>query len=286
MKVNACAKINLFLDITGIRQDGYHTLEMIMQSVSLCDEVRVSLSDNGITVYTEGIEQEKNIAYRAAKAFFEKTGIQGGLEVHIEKKIPMQAGLGGGSADAAAVLLCANELFGNPLSEEELLLLGNTVGADVPFALKGGTALAKGTGDELADIENRLACAYVIVKPEGGVNTKEAFSLFDRTKKQGGGDLSACVASLEHADINAFAKNAYNALEPAAKLLCPEINGALTGLLADPDVKCAFMTGSGSACVGICEDEAAAYRVKSRLEEKNLQVFIAKNTDKGILPAI
>ena len=282
MKVKAYAKINLFLDITGIRQDGYHTLEMIMQSVSLCDEVEVSVSED-MTVYTEGVEQEKNIAYKAAKAFFEKTGIKGGLKVNIEKHIPMQAGLGGGSADAAAVLVCANELYGNPLNKEELLKLGNTLGADVPFALTGGTALAKGTGDELYSVNNNLRAVYLIVKPEGGVDTAKAFRLYDDMDITSSGDMEGAVKALDESDFEEFKKCAYNALEAPAKVICPVIDKVLEKLCSAKGVRAAFMTGSGSACVGVFENEQDAKAAKGLFCDENITSFIVKNTSCGTL---
>lgn len=261
MEVKAFAKINLFLDITGKRADGYHELAMIMQEVGLYDTVTAERAD-GIYAHADGVDDEHNIAAKAARAFFAAAGIDGGLRISVKKGIPMQAGLGGGSADAAAALKCANELYGFPLSHAELLRVGNTIGADVPFALTGKTAVALGTGDILTPIDNRLAPFYLIIKPEGGVSTARAFALFDEQPQKSSADISLCVRALEAGDASAFSKAAYNALTPAAKLICPGVSSALNVLDGLNGCLCSFMTGSGSACVGMFSNRAQAESAK------------------------
>lgn len=180
----AYAKINLFLDITGKRADGYHLLETVMQSVDLPDIVTLELADSGITVSSSDPtvpENEGNICYKAAKLFFALLGKSGGASVRIDKRIPLGAGLGGGSADAAAVLRGLNELSGEPFDEETLLGLAAKVGADVPFCMVGGTKLCRGIGELMSDEKPYPAHCFLIVKPDFGVDTKTAYAEYDRS---------------------------------------------------------------------------------------------------------
>ena len=184
MKIKAYAKVNLMLDILGTLPNGYHNLWMIMQSVSLCDTVSVTTSDSKeitITCSKEGIPtDQKNIAHKAARAFFDYTKTENcGIHIHIEKNIPSEAGLAGGSADGAAVIKALNELFGTSLSERELCRIGKTIGADVPFCIVGGTCLAQNIGEVIAPLEDIPLCYFVLAKPQMGVSTKEAYESFD-----------------------------------------------------------------------------------------------------------
>lgn len=184
IKVLAPAKINLMLDVTGKRSDGYHTLITIMQSISLADVVTISTCcDNLITVTTDNASipfGKKNIAYKAAEQFILHTGIQhNGFKIHIQKIIPSEAGLGGGSADAAAVLIGLNALFKTKLSIDTLCDIGVKIGADVPFCIKGGTKFCTGIGEVMTDTFPLENCYIVISKGNSGISTKDAFKKID-----------------------------------------------------------------------------------------------------------
>ncbi|MBS5644177.1 MAG: 4-(cytidine 5'-diphospho)-2-C-methyl-D-erythritol kinase, partial [Clostridiales bacterium] len=169
--IRAYAKLNLYLQITGSRVDGYHDLDMIMQSIDLHDTLRLSRAgDIQLTCsHPEVPLGESNIAHKAARRFFRETGIAGGVHADIQKRIPMAAGLGGGSADGAAMLRGLNCLYGYPLSERRLLALAAGIGADVPFSLTGGCRRAQGIGERLTSLRNQLPGVYLLLKPEGGV---------------------------------------------------------------------------------------------------------------------
>ena len=164
LTINANAKINLYLEITGTLENGYHALSMIMQSISLCDTLRIAQAED-LCVHCPGVPQEQNSAFRAAQLFFEAAGLAGGAHIEIAKRIPSQAGLGGGSADAAAALLGLNALYGNPLGSGELARIAVQIGADVPFFLKGGCQQCQGIGEVLTPLENALCPYYLVIQP-------------------------------------------------------------------------------------------------------------------------
>ena len=184
LTLKAFAKINLSLDITGVLENGYHQLEMIMQSVSLCDKVTITTSDasQGISLSCSVpslCPMEQNTAYKAANLFFEYCRISPSVSLYIEKHIPSQAGLAGGSADAAAVLHGLNRLFQTHLTQEQLCEIGVQVGADVPFCICGGTMLATGIGEKLSPLPALPPCYIVICKPPVSVSTQEAYHTVD-----------------------------------------------------------------------------------------------------------
>lgn len=181
----AYAKLNLFLDITGIRQDGYHLLETVMQTVNLSDIVTVELTESGdidVCCSDPNIpEDQENICHMAAKLFFDYVGKNSGADITIEKHIPMQSGLGGGSADAAAVLRGLNILMKNPVTDDALLNLAAKIGADVPFCLVGGTKLCGGIGELMTDATPYGIPYYLIVKPNFGCDTRAAYYMYDES---------------------------------------------------------------------------------------------------------
>lgn len=276
--LKANAKINLYLDITGTLENGYHALEMIMQSISLRDEVFLEKSD-ALTVDCPGVPQQRNSAYRAATLFFEHSGVAGGASIRIQKHIPQEAGLGGGSADAAAALLGLNELYGSPLSEEILAALALKIGADVPFFLKGGCQQCLGVGEVLCPVQNNLCAHYLVLQPKSGVSTPAAYQKYDEL---GGahGSLSACKAALAAADLPGFSAASCNSLERAALALCPPVADAL-GFLRK-HAPHAFMTGSGSACVGIFLDAEAANAALEEAKARFPFAVLAENREAGI----
>ena len=259
----AYAKINLSLDITGKRADGYHLLETVMQSVSLYDTVRVEKGPE-ITVSCSDprVPPEKNIARKAAGAFFAAAGISGGARIYIEKRIPMEAGMAGGSTDAAAVLRALNSLYGGKFSLRELCAIGAGVGADVPFCVRGGTCLAKGIGEILTPLPPMMDCSIVVVKPPEGISTAEAYRKIDESGLSLSGTAQV-VEALKAGDLEALGKSCSNVFELAIPLKSRErIKKAMkqSGALG------ACMTGSGSAVYGLFarqEEARACARVLS-----------------------
>lgn len=245
------AKINLALHITGKRPDGFHTLKTVMQSVSLCDIVTVEKTngEKGIEISctdknipTDG----RNIVFKAAEAFFNRTNIPNtGIRIHIEKHIPSEAGLGGGSSDGAAVFTALNRLFGEPLTEEELCSLSTGTGADIPFCIKGGTVLCEGIGEILTPIKPLPDCYIVIGKGEKGVSTKEAYNAVDKLPKteENGFDTALFERSIEE-----IAENCFNVFEQVSDN--DEIRSIKETMLANGAL-CSVMSGSGSAVFGI-----------------------------------
>lgn len=243
IRLKAYAKLNLSLDITGKRPDGYHELDGIMQSISLYDTVTIEKADD-ITVEMDSgyVDMPHNTAYKATEAFAQQTGMVG-ARIHIQKRIPSEAGLGGASADAAAVLTGLNVLYGTGLNAKQIASLGVKIGADVPFALVGGTARAKGVGEKLRHIEVAKPLHFVIVKPHAGVPTVEAFR---RYKKSAPLHIDTVEYALVKGDIDLYLRYAGNALGMAALGIAPEIMKAANALMA-AGAKRALMSGSGSS---------------------------------------
>lgn len=282
ISVLAPAKINLYLGVKSRRADGYHDIESVMQTIDLCDKVTVTAKDAAagakIAVSCRGaenIEGEKNIAYRAAKAFFDYAKTEKyDVSIEIDKKIPMEAGLGGGSSDAAATLRALDELYGTKLSEGELCALGARVGADVPFLLRRGTAYVEGIGEILSDCTPSPCVTLLIAFPnEEKVCTKEAYAKIDEARAfSKSEDFEKMKEAMRSCDIRRIAEASLNIFED---VISPDSavfhikdemkkNGALLAL----------MSGSGSAVFGVFEDARAAKRAREALCEE-AQTFIA-----------
>jgi 4-diphosphocytidyl-2-C-methyl-D-erythritol kinase len=260
--LKAYAKLNLSLDVTGKREDGYHELDTIMQSISLYDTVSIEKAD-GISVRMDKdwANEQDNTAYKAAMAFLKLTG-SGGADISIQKRIPRMAGLGGASADAAAVLVGLDRLYETALSFEAMNGLAVSVGADVPFALTGGLARAKGIGERLTPLKASKPIYYAVVKPHQGVSTAEAFRCYC-------GSAHVSIDSVKYAvlkgDTELFARYAGNALGMAALSVAPAILKAADALKAAGAAK-AFMTGSGSAMFAVFDTEQTARNAAERVK--------------------
>ena len=280
IKLNAYAKLNLSLDVTGKRSDGYHNLDGVMQSISLADIVEIEQSDEITVVFdVPDLDPINNTAVTAVRAFFDRTGISGGAEIHIQKHIPRMAGLGGASADAAAVLVGLNRLYDARLSMDELLSLGVTLGADVPFALTGGTARAKGIGEQFKPLSLKTLYHAVVVKPHSGVSTAEAFR---RYRISAPISISAVEYALLKGDVKLFEQYAGNALGIAALSIAPEIMKAANALKAAGAGK-ALMSGSGSAMFAVFatleEAKAVAAHIKGDFELCRAYSFVDKSVE-------
>lgn len=248
----ANAKINTFLDITGKRADGYHLLETVMQSVDLADIVTVELTDSEISVSSSDPtvpENEGNICYKAADLFFALSGKSGGADIYIDKRIPHGAGLGGGSADAAAALRGLNELCGKPFDEPTLLKLAANTGADVPFCLAGGTKLCRGIGEIMTDEKPYPAKYFLIVKPDFGCDTKAAYA-----------DYDAAMLPRKERQSNEL----YNVFRMIYK---NEELDSLVRKLTELGADGAELTGSGSAVFGAFGSESEAVAATKKFPE-------------------
>ncbi len=263
--VNAPAKINLFLDIVGKLDNGYHSLFMVMQSVDLCDTVTVEAAESGIHLTCSDGRlpcDNKNIAYKAAEAFFKKANITPAVKIHIEKKIPFSAGLAGGSADGAAVLVGLNSLFGNELSESELLAAGLSVGSDIPFCIFGGTALSQNTGGVLSRLAPLRDCYIVLSKPERGVSTQQAYADADSTKIYHP-DCIRMLDACEKGDFDGICRYAGNVFEQVVEV--PE-RVEIKEIMRSCGAKLYQMSGSGPTVFGIFENKADAEKCLEKVK--------------------
>lgn len=282
--MTAPAKINLMLDVTGRRGDGYHTLDTVMQSISLCDTVEIFSNGSGaVTVDCTdksvpcGKYAEKNIAFKAAMAFYSCTGISDvGLHISIEKRIPSQAGLGGGSSDGAAVIAGMNMLYGTKLSDSQLCDIGAKVGADVPFCIIGGTKLCKGIGEVISPAPQLEDCFIVIGKGSGGISTAEAYKKIDclsPSNEQNSLMYDGTICSLKKTCGNIFETVTKTKDVSEIKKICAECGAAYSA-----------MSGSGSAVFGLFLKHREAVNCSLSLKEQNFFAEICKPLTYGVKP--
>ena len=268
MEVIARAKINLTLDIQSLRPDGYHEIETIMQTIELHDRLFLEPVQEGISLTCDHLGVplgEDNLIYRAAVLLQEYTGLRKGAIIILDKNIPLAAGLAGGSTDAAAALRGLNSLWKLGLTASELMVLGDRLGADVPFCLVGGTALARGKGEVLFSLPPLPRLGVVLAKPPFGVSTAQAYRQYDLT---GGGprpDTKVMLAAIEGKDVTRIYHLLANVLEDTAALLHPEII-TIKNLLLSAGAKGAAMSGSGPTVYGLCESEEGARAVAGELK--------------------
>jgi len=266
--VRAPGKINLMLGIAGIAPNGYHLLDTVMHAFEPGDVVVISQRPEregiSVTCSRPGVpEDESNIAHKAALAFFAATGTRCGLNIHIDKTIPPEAGLGGGSADAAAVLRGLDAMLGTSLSDEALCEIGVKVGADVPFCLIGGCALARGIGDKLTALPPLRGCYIAIVKPPGGMSTAYAYSLYDEYDgKLPPIDSRAMIEFITRGDVPGVGGCMRNVFEYVA---AGEHTERIKSAMIAEGAIGAALSGSGSAVAGLFLDEAKARECLSRL---------------------
>lgn len=240
MNIKAYAKINLSLALTGVREDGYHMLHSVMQTVSLCDTLWVELAETiEFTCSEPSLAGDKNLCVRAANAFYREAGLQCGARIHLDKHIPTGAGLGGGSADAAAVLRALNVLHGKPLTETSLLALGAALGADVPFCLHGGKCLCTGIGEILTPLPAEETLYLMIAKGTDGLSTPDMYRRMDAVRD-----------TWSSADRAGY----FNDFEPVAESVLPDIS-YLKRRLNELGATVSMMSGSGSAVFGIFDTE-------------------------------
>ena len=284
MKVKVAAKINLMLDILKKLDNGYHSLFMIMQSVGLYDTLTVEKNDDNeiiIKCDTEGVPcNEKNIVYKCANAFFEELAIEDrGVTIHIEKKIPMAAGTAGGSADGAGVLYCLNKIYNTNLSQKELCEIGGRIGADIPFCLVGGTAIALGTGTIIAPVKDFADCYIVLCKPDQDVSTPEAYAQFDALNRVRHLDRISMVDAVADGNYEKICSLCGNVFEQAVEVpKRPHIKGIMRKSGSDACV----MSGSGPTVFGIFSEKEKAEDAYNKLSKKYDNVYICKPVNEGI----
>lgn len=268
MKVKTAAKINLVLDVTGKLPNGYHTIESVFQTIGIYDEITVELTKGDISLSCDVPEQfaasnpipcdERNIAYKAARNFFDENGLDTGCRIHIKKGIPSQAGMGGGSTDAAAVIYCLKKLTGKNFSAPEKL------GADVPFFLTGGTAYIEGIGEKTTPIADYSGRILVIGKGTQGVSTAEAYKAIDSLKNPEHPDAGAMVNAINNCPDEAY-KYIGNLFDSAVK---PDEVADIKNIMLSNKAKGACMTGSGSAVFGIFDTTEEAEKCSEALKAK------------------
>lgn len=277
--VKAYAKLNLSLDVGAKRPDGYHEMTMVMQSASLCDDIRIERVGNGFSCLTnlryipcDG----RNLAVRAAEAFFAAAGLGGGARLFITKRIPVGSGMGGGSSDAAAVLRGLNAMCGTRFSRRELEELGAQVGSDVPFCVAGGTQLASGRGEILRPLRPLPDCRFVICKPDFSISTPELFKKLDGAEIKCRPDTQGMIAALAAGDLTGAARRMYNVFEdvPDRRL---DVAAAIRRDLLDCGALGAIMTGSGSAVFGVFADAARAAAARDVLRRQQRFCVTAAN---------
>ena len=278
------AKINLSLDVLGKRPDGYHEVSMVMQSVSLADEIILQeAKDISLTVDVPGLEADaRNLAWRAAELVRQKCAISKGVAITLKKKIPLAAGLAGGSADAAAVLRGVNKLWQAGLTQQELLELGAQLGSDVPFCLLGGTRLATGRGTELEELPAMPDCGVVLAKLPMAVSTAWVYGHFAAARVKQRPDLLGLKTALQKGSLEGIASRLCNVLESVTISEHPEIQKLKDDMLRQ-GAKASLMSGSGPTVFALTENEEAAGDVAERLRSSwgdRVSIFTAKTVRK------
>lgn len=274
--VSANAKLNLYLDITGSRDDGYHNLQTIMHTVDLRDSVKIALNEKKeISVACDKPylpRDERNIAYRAAKLFFSASGIKKGADISIIKRIPVGGGLGGSSTDGAAVLSGLNCLCKKPFSEKELFSLGATLGADVPFCMKKGAALCEGIGDILTPLPPLSRAFAVILKPDFSLNTKSMYTLYDTEEKKPSPSHALITEAVKKNDFATVASQLFNAFENAAVTIRPEIKMYYEALRSSGS-QGVMLSGSGSCVFGLFDSQKKSDCAASALSDQGFSAY-------------
>lgn len=248
--IKAYAKINWALFITGIN-DGYHMLNSVMETIDLYDEINIIIGQKSTTT-NSGIKDD--ICLKSAELFLNKAEISDGVSIEINKNIPMQAGLGGGSSDAAAVLKELQKIYAHPLNENELFGIAESLGADVPFFLDGGRQLAKGKGEILTPLDHMHRYHLVISKPNGGISTKQAFEEYDKSPTNLAGNVNLLINGLATRNYETISENMQNSLEKVSIKLQPEIKEIKHKLMQMGAIS-TVMSGSGSAVIGLFKEK-------------------------------
>ena len=280
LREKAYAKLNLTLDVLGKREDGYHDLKSVMQTVDLYDEIEMDLGTGEPWKLICGREDipcdESNLAWKAAALYCNAYGKDpGGITIRIKKNIPSGAGMAGGSADAAAVLRLLNRYYGELVSPEELADLSAKIGSDIPFCVIGGTVMCEGRGERMRRLKNCPKCIIVGCKPDFSVSTPVLFKEIDSVSIMKHPDNDAMEAAIEAGDIRAIAREIYNVFDPVVSEDHPEI-GHIKEVCSRHGAWAAQMTGSGSVVFAVMPDMESAETAAQELKKTYSQVFIAE----------
>lgn len=286
LKKNAYGKINLYLDVLDKREDGYHNVKSVMQSVSLCDEIVLEVTDvqgeNEIDIISSDDRlkcDKSNLIYKAWFKFFEITKILGKRCVFtLKKNIPMAAGMAGGSSDCASALLLLNEAFGSPLSYEELVILGSKIGADVAFCINGGTCICEGIGEKITPLKSFKDAYLVCAIDESSVSTPYAFSLLDErygTDCTDSGNIENVIDGIRDENLNAVCNGLYNKFE---SVIIPKIENVqvIKDLMISSGALGALMSGSGPSVFGIFDNESSQISAFNVLKKHGINAFLCK----------
>lgn len=278
MQIKAYAKINISLDVIGKRDDGYHFLKMIMQNIDLYDHISVEKAYKGINLICNKPyipRDEKNLAYKAAKIFFEQYNINGGAMINIRKNIPVAAGLAGGSTDAAAVLKCLRDLYNPNIDDKQLMELGLKIGADVPYCILGGTALCEGVGEIVTPLTPFKNYILVLVKPSFGVSTKEVYTSLDIKKIYRHPDTDSIITAMSEGNIMYVSNNMKNILENVTLKKHQSLKEIKKEMLK-MDALGALMSGSGPTVFAFFDDMLKAQSCYDRMKIKYNEVYITR----------
>lgn len=271
--INAMAKINLGLDVLRRRENGYHDVKMIMQTVNIYDTLEmVKREDSQIIIKVDAMElptDENNLIYKATKLLFEKRGINEGVEITLTKRIPIAAGMAGGSTDAAAALVGINRLFDLGFTIKELKEIGVKIGADVPYCIEGGTALSEGIGEILTKLPDAPDCYVVVAKPEISVSTKYVYENLHANELKYHPDIDGMVEAIRNQDLDGVCKRMENVLETVTEKKYPVIS-QLKQLLLDAGAENSLMSGSGPTVFAIFKEEAKAKEALKLVEDSGL----------------
>lgn len=267
--IEAPAKINLTLDVLGVRADGYHEVRMIMQTVSLFDTIRLEARASGVTLTVDGNDaletDDRNLAYRAAKCFLEKQKIAGGVHIRLTKRIPMAAGLAGGSTDAAAVIKGLVYIYRPTLDRRDVLEMCAEIGSDVPFCYEGGTMLATGRGEVLERLPDVPRFYVILSKPNVSVSTAWVYGEIDAAHALPHPDTDTMVRAIHQQDGNAIKKHLGNVLEVVTIGAHPEIQ-CIKECMEAHGAR-ALMSGSGPTVFGLVEERSTAERLWKKLQQ-------------------
>ena len=284
ISIKAAAKVNLILDLTAVLENGYHSIYTVMQSVGLYDTVTVEKTDSGKITLTCNDDtmplDNRNTAWKAAEYYFEHIGtpVQG-VNIHIDKTIPSQAGMAGGSADAAAVIVALDKIFNTQLPEDDLLKIGEKVGADVPFCILGGTRLCLNKGEVMAKLPELPDCHIVIVKPDQGVSTKEAYNNYDSAQWIRHPDNEGFLYAATTKDFDTMCKKAANVFEQVVEV---SDRVRIKAIMRNHDARLAMMTGSGAAVFGLFESETDAINCEAELKDIFSSVYRTNPVNKAL----
>ncbi len=275
----AYAKVNLGLDVIRRREDGYHEVRMIMQTVDICDVLTFTRQERpGIVVTTDKEElpgDESNLIYKAARLVTETCSVREGIKIELQKRIPMAAGMAGGSTDAAAVFHGMNEMFGLGMDEDEMCALGVKIGADIPYCVRGGTALAEGIGEILTKLPDAPACVVLVAKPDIDVSTKYVYENLHAESLEYHPDIDGMRAAIEEGDLRGMAERMGNVLETVTVNAYPVIR-EIKEVMKKSGAWNALMSGSGPTVFGIFGEEEKARKAYNEIAQANLagQLFL------------